>query len=69
MASYVGDVNADIAFACPRCGGPATERFYGPCSQCRSALTAAYQGVAREVESERFEPKLHVVPNHVATKE
>ena len=62
-------MGADLSFACPRCDGPATERFYGPCSLCRAALTAAYEGVAREVETERFEPKLHVVPNHVATKE
>jgi hypothetical protein len=60
---------SDLVFACPRCGSAVIERLYGPCSSCRRDLVAAYQGMGRAVDTERFEPKLHVVPNHVATKE
>lgn len=56
-------------FVCPRCGRDAVERFWGPCGSCRAELAAAVQGEAREVEATRFEPSLHVVPNHVATKD
>jgi hypothetical protein len=67
--SYVVGVDTDLAFACPRCGDDVSERFYGPCASCRTQLVAAQRGTERTVEAERFEPKLHVVPNHVATKE
>jgi hypothetical protein len=25
-------------FTCPRCGAEVTDRFYGPCADCRSSL-------------------------------
>lgn len=63
-------------FECPRCGRTAHERFWGPCGPCREQLVAAYaaersggEESGGEVESSRFEPAMHVVPNHVATKD
>ncbi len=62
-------------FACPRCGNTVQERFWGPCRSCREQLVAAYRsegagdGTGADVESSRFEPAMHVVPNHVATKD
>jgi hypothetical protein len=56
-------------FACPRCGLQVTERFWGPCGSCRTALVTALRGDPREVEVGRFEPAMHVVPNQVATKD
>lgn len=58
------------AFACPRCGEQATgERFYGPCSDCRTELAATQGGETREVTAGRFEPRMHVTPGAVALKE
>jgi hypothetical protein len=60
-------------FACPRCGNAVSERFYGPCQACRGQLQAAMSSSATEAgeapASSRFEPAMHVVPNHVATKD
>lgn len=60
-------------FECPRCGQTVEERFWGPCRACREQLVAAYradsEGDPSEVETSRFEPSMHVVPNHVATKD
>lgn len=60
-------------FSCPRCDQTVQERFWGPCGSCRAELVAAHQshGVqgAEEAEATRFEPAMHVVPNHVATKD
>ena len=60
-------------FACPRCGRNVEERFWGPCRSCRDELVASNQssGDAHgdEAEATRFEPAMHVVPNHVATKD
>lgn len=56
-------------FACPRCGGEVTERFWGPCQACRAELVGTVRGEAVESEAARFEPAMHVVPNHVATKD
>jgi Fe-S cluster biogenesis protein NfuA len=67
--SYPALVDADLTFACPRCSTQVADRFYGPCSSCRSQLNAVQHGTAKALEAERFEPRLHVVPNHVATKE
>ena len=62
--------DAEQTFPCPRCGTEVTERFWGPCTSCRAALVAAGRGEARDVaDAGRFEPVLHVVPNHVATKD
>ncbi len=54
---------------CPRCGLEADERFYGPCTACRQELRATLGGEQRPIEGGRFEPRSHVTPNAVATKE
>jgi hypothetical protein len=54
---------------CPRCGDRAEERFYGPCTACRSQLRRTLGGEARAVEREAFEPAMHVTPNAVALKD
>ncbi len=80
-----GDAGAGDAFACPRCQQTVTERFYGPCQSCREALVAQGHGLGRpalpsgsegpedaggvEAVGPRFEPRMNMVPNHVATKE
>jgi len=56
-------------FACPRCGNDVQERFYGPCTTCRTDLRARLAGSAREVAAAAFEPAMHVTPNAVAVKE
>ena len=60
-------------FPCPRCGQTVEERFWGPCLACREQLVAAYHREGAddggEAEATRFEPAMHVVPNHVATKD
>ncbi|HTX01196.1 MAG TPA: hypothetical protein VMD59_20600 [Acidimicrobiales bacterium] len=60
---------ATTAFACPRCGRPAEERFYGPCGRCRSELVATMAGEARDIDRPDFEPRANVVANHIATKD
>jgi hypothetical protein len=60
-----------LDFACPRCGNGVSERFYGPCKPCRLQLAVT---MARETSAEvrapsRYEPKMNVVPNFVATKD
>ncbi|HWE54546.1 MAG TPA: hypothetical protein VG435_03495 [Acidimicrobiales bacterium] len=60
-------------FACPRCRATISERFWGPCRSCRAQLVDAYaattDGDGGPSTSGRFEPSMHVVPNHVATKD
>ncbi|MCU4183407.1 hypothetical protein K6U06_03475 [Acidiferrimicrobium sp. IK] len=58
-----------LHFDCPRCNQPVDERLYGPCRECRDALSALGGQGGGEVVTERFEPRMHVVPNQVATKE
>jgi hypothetical protein len=58
-----------LDITCPRCGEPVHERFYGPCTSCRSALRASQGSAGREVEAEVYEPKMNVTPNAVALKE
>jgi hypothetical protein len=67
----MSETETTAPFACPRCGTVVTERFYGPCTPCRAWLVQAYEAeaTAGEVEAVRFEPAMHVVPNHVATKD
>jgi NMD protein affecting ribosome stability and mRNA decay len=62
-------VNDAVEITCPRCGGTARVRFYGPCDDCRTDLRAKVAGAAREVESAAYEPKMNVTPNQVATKD
>lgn len=64
-----GMLEEPFSFACPRCGSQVDERFWGPCSSCRAQLTATMARAAEEIEVERFEPAMNVVPNHVATKD
>ena len=54
---------------CPRCGTEVTERFYGPCTNCRAQLRAKYLGEGREVEVVEYVPKMNVTPNAVALKD
>lgn len=68
-----GSLDTDLEFRCPRCGQAASERFYGPCAACRRELVATFStdsgGGGAELRPARFEPGMHVVPNHVATKD
>ena len=57
-----------VAIACPRCGAAAEVRWYGPCDACRGALRAAVRGTARDVQTQAYEPAMHVTPNAVALK-
>jgi hypothetical protein len=63
------DSGDPLTFSCPRCGEETTERLWGPCAPCRQSLSDSVRGEAREVETGRFEPTMHVVPNQVATKD
>lgn len=59
-----------VGFDCPRCGQGCRERLWGPCTSCRAELaTTVGAPSGPNVVAERFEPRLHVVPNHVATRE
>lgn len=60
--------DALLDFTCPRCEQHVSEPFYGPCSECRAQLQLA-GGEQTELTQERFEPKMNVVPNQVATKD
>jgi hypothetical protein len=66
-------VAAPVDFTCPRCGTAVVEPYYGPCSACRTVLRAASTRATDEGGAEagptRFEPKMNVVPNQVATKD
>ena len=54
---------------CPRCGGSAEQRFYGPCDACRQALRDTFRAEGRVIELAEYEPKMNVTPNAVATKD
>lgn len=58
-----------LSFACPRCGRDTEAAYWGPCPTCREDLVARSSREAREVEVARYEPKMNVVPNQVATKD
>jgi hypothetical protein len=58
-----------LAYDCPRCGRAAEGRFWGPCAACRDDLAALLEREGRDVGAGAYEPKMHVVPNQVATKE
>jgi hypothetical protein len=64
-----GEIVADIALDCPRCGTAVTERFHGPCASCRAELRSAQTGTRSAVEADEYEPKMNVTPNAVASKE
>ena len=64
------DSTALLGFSCPRCGVEVSERFYGPCSECRTGLSAmGGDAVSVAAAPERYVPKMNVVPNQVATKD
>ena len=67
-SAMTGDLEPQTQ-TCPRCGHEVSERFYGPCSVCRTALRAAHSGEAREVAVADYEPKMNVTPNAVALKD
>ncbi|HET6954269.1 MAG TPA: hypothetical protein VFI47_28150 [Acidimicrobiales bacterium] len=58
-----------LDFDCPRCGAPATGRWYGPCDGCRAALRAEVAGDARVADVGDYVPKVNVTPNAVALKD
>jgi hypothetical protein len=58
-----------IDTTCMRCGKPAQLRFAGPCAACMDELTARFPGVARQVETEEYIPKVNVTANAVALKD
>ena len=59
----------DAEVICPRCGGSAVQRFYGPCDSCRTDLRAKFLTEARVVELAEYVPKMNVTPNAVALKD
>ncbi len=58
-----------MTVTCPRCGSDTAERFYGPCTSCRSELRARYLGEGRDVVVAEYVPKMNVTPNAVALKD
>lgn len=58
-----------LDFTCPRCSLATSAEFYGPCENCREQLRATLGGASREMEAARYEPKMNVTPNAVATKD
>ena len=45
-----------LTVTCPRCGAEADERFYGPCTSCRTELRAKFLSDGRVVEVAEYEP-------------
>jgi hypothetical protein len=64
-----GSLDALQPFDCPRCSTPVVERLYGPCAACCADLRATFAAEAREVEAEKYVPKMNVTPNAVALKD
>ena len=58
-----------LTVTCPRCGAEADERFYGPCTSCRTELRVKFLSDGRVVEVAEYEPKMNVTPNAVALKD
>ena len=58
-----------MALSCPRCGTDVNERFYGPCTSCRTELRVKYLSEGRVVVLAEYEPKMNVTPNAVALKD
>ena len=63
------DLSAALTFDCPRCGSAVDERFYGPCSSCRTELRAAMGNEPSDLDVAEYEPKMNVTPNAVALKD
>lgn len=64
-----GTADTTSVVECPRCGASVSQRFYGPCESCYSALRAQFPGVARDVAVGEYVPKMNVTPNAVAQKD
>ncbi len=58
-----------MTVTCPRCGSSVDERFYGPCTSCRTELRAKFEGEGRDVVVAEYVPKMNVTPNAVALKD
>ena len=54
---------------CPTCGNAVQQRFYGPCSDCRTGLRERLAAQARDIEQAEYTPKMNVTPNAVALKD
>ena len=67
--TLVTDALSPLEHTCPRCGNAVAERFYGPCSPCRTDLRMKFLGEGREVEVAEYVPKMNVTPNAVALKD
>lgn len=65
----MSELLAPTELACPRCSKVVTERFYGPCTACRTELRVKFLGEGREVEVAEYVPKMNVTPNAVALKD
>lgn len=65
----VREVTDTLDFTCPRCGGAASDRFYGPCGSCRSELRASLGSEGKVLDEVEFVPKMNVTPNAVALKD
>ncbi|MEI7547383.1 MAG: hypothetical protein WCK21_04915 [Actinomycetota bacterium] len=63
------DTGAALTLSCPRCGSEVHERFYGPCTACRTELRVKYLSEGRVVEVAEYVPKMNVTPNAVALKD
>lgn len=68
-AAGVAATDAAGQLRCPRCQGPLSPPFYGPCESCRAELRQQYTGLERAVEATEFIPKMNVTPNAVALKD
>ena len=69
MSVLTDGVGEILDFDCPRCGAPASQRFYGPCGPCVSALRATVGLERGDVAVAEYAPKMNVTPNFVATKD
>ena len=58
-----------VEMPCLRCGAATMLRFLGPCEKCIAELDAKYEGIARDVETAEYVPKMNVTPNAVALKD
>ncbi len=58
-----------LEMTCMRCGQPAEMRFAGACESCVAALALRFPGIARQVETEEYIPKVNVTANAVALKD
>jgi hypothetical protein len=69
VALFTDGVPDILDFDCPRCKAPASERMYGPCSDCIEQLRETQGLGQKEVLVEDYVPKMNVVPNAIASKE